>query len=147
MVETAIVLPVLFVFLLGTITIAMGIFRYQQVAALAREGARYASVRGGQYAQESGNGAADYKDIYNNAILPLAVGLDPNRIIFNSSSVSWPNGNWPTTASSSAATSSNPAGTPVINAVSITVGYQWIPESFISGTITLSSTSVMPISY
>ena len=39
-------LPVLFMFLIGTITIGMGIFYYQLVAGMAREGARYASVHG-----------------------------------------------------------------------------------------------------
>src|SRR5437763_529552 len=73
MVEAAIVLPTLFIILIGMITIGMGIFRYQQVAALAREGARYAAVHGAQYekdAQDAGDNtkhAADYTDIYNNA--------------------------------------------------------------------------------
>ena len=32
------------------------------------------------------------------------------------------------------------------NTVTVTVTYQWVPEAFFGG-ITLSSTSVMPISY
>jgi hypothetical protein len=134
-------------FLLGTVTFAVGILRYQQVAALAREGARYASVHGAQYAQDTGNSAADYTAIYNSAILPTAVGLDTGNLIFNANSVSWPNGNWPTRASSSAATSSVPAGTPVINTVRVTVAYTWTPIMYVTGSITLSSTSVMPMSY
>ncbi len=33
------------------------------------------------------------------------------------------------------------------NTVSVTVSYQWLPELYLTGPITLSSTSVMPISY
>ncbi len=40
----------------------MGIYRYQQVASLAREGARYASVHGSQYAADTGNAAATASD-------------------------------------------------------------------------------------
>jgi hypothetical protein len=132
-----------FLFLVATITMAMGMFHYQQVAALAREGARYASVHGAQYAQDTGNAAADYSSIYNNAILPMAVGLDSSLIVFNSSSVSWPNGKRPTSVNSSAST----PGTPLINTVSVTVAYNWTPGLSITGTIKLSSTAVMPITY
>lgn len=45
-VEAAIALPVAFLLILGTCVIGLGVFRYQQVASLAREGARYASVHG-----------------------------------------------------------------------------------------------------
>ena len=136
MAEAAIVLPTLFMFLIGTITIGMGIFRYQQVAALAREGARYASVHGGQYAQDTGNAAATSATIKSNAILPMAVGLDTAHL---SSSVTWSNGNW--------ATSANATGGTQVNTVSVTVVYNWTPERYIVGPIPLSSTSVMPMAY
>jgi hypothetical protein len=35
---------------------------------------------------------------------------------------------------------------PVTNLVTVTVTYLWIPEAFLGG-ITISSTSVMPMSY
>ena len=47
-IEGAIVYPVLLTLMLILIVGAMGIFRYQQVASLARQGARYASVHGYQ---------------------------------------------------------------------------------------------------
>ena len=50
MVEAAIVLPVVMMLTLGTCSTAMGVYYYQLVATLAREGARYASVHGSQYA-------------------------------------------------------------------------------------------------
>ena len=49
-VEAAIVLPVVMMLILGTFSTAMGVYYYQLVATLAREGARYASVHGSQYA-------------------------------------------------------------------------------------------------
>jgi len=77
-VEVAIVLPVLMMLTLGTCSTAMGVYYYQLVATLAREGARWASVHGTQYAADTGNSAATPADIYNNAILPMAVGLTPS---------------------------------------------------------------------
>src|ERR1041384_7473107 len=58
LVESAIVLGLLFFFLIGLIISGIGIHRYQEVASLAREGARWASVRGGQYAAETGQAPA-----------------------------------------------------------------------------------------
>ena len=77
-VDAAIVLPVVIMLTLGTCSTAMGVYYYQLVATLAREGARYASVHGTQYAADTGNSAATPADIYNNAILPMAVGLNLN---------------------------------------------------------------------
>jgi hypothetical protein len=47
-VECAIVLPVTFFLLFALVVGGMGVFRYQEVATLAREGARYASTHGHQ---------------------------------------------------------------------------------------------------
>src|SRR5262245_37729382 len=69
LVESAVVFPVFMILLLGLIVGGMGIFRYQQVAWLAREGARYASVRGADYKKEvSGATAATAQTIRDNAI-------------------------------------------------------------------------------
>jgi Flp pilus assembly protein TadG len=140
MVEAAIVLPILFLFILGLIVIGLGVFRFQQVAALAREGARYASVHGAQYAEESGSAAATPSDIYNNAILPQAVGLNPSNLSY---SVTWDANNAPTRANAN----SSPPGAPLGNTVSVSVTYTWMPEMLLVGPINLSSTAVMPMSY
>ena len=76
LVEFAVVGPVALLLLIGLVVMAMGVYRYQQVAALAREGSRYASVHGGMYAKETGNTAATQQDIHNNAVLAYAGGLD-----------------------------------------------------------------------
>ena len=67
-VETALVLPAAIVFILMILIGGLGVFRYNELALLAREGARYASVHGKQYEKETGNSAATAQDIYDNAI-------------------------------------------------------------------------------
>jgi len=124
--ETAIVLPVVMMLTLGTCSTAMGVYYYQLVATLAREGARYASVHGTQYAADTGNSPATKADIKNNAILPMAVGLNLNNLTY---AVNWNTTNSP------------------YNSVSVTVTYQWTPDLYITGPLTLTSTSVMPMSF
>jgi hypothetical protein len=111
---------------LGTCVLAMGIHYYQLVATLAREGARYASVHGAQYAAVTGNPAATSSSVYTNAILPIAVGLNTSNLSYT---VTWPSGNSP------------------YNPVSVKVTYQWTPGLYITGSINLTSTSVMPMSF
>jgi Flp pilus assembly protein TadG len=140
-IECAVVYPLVLLFSLGLVVGAFGVFRYQEVASLARRAARYASVHGTQYAKDTGNPAATPADIYNNAIVPYAVGLDTSKIVY---SVTY----------SSADNQPRPYSTTIVNGdivatgntVTVTVQYQWIPEAFFGG-VTLSSTSVMPMSY
>jgi hypothetical protein len=113
--------------ILGTCSTAMGVYYYQLVATLAREGARWASVHGTQYAADTGNPAATPADIYNNSILPMAVGLNLNNLNY---AVAW-----------------NTTKSPYNNSVSVTVTYQWTPDLYITGPLNLTSTSVMPMSY
>jgi Flp pilus assembly protein TadG len=143
MIEVAIELPILFLFIIGMVVVGLAIFRYQQVAELAREGARYASVHGTQYAADTGNAAATASDVYNNAILPVAVGLDPSAITY---SVAWNSSNSPTSANPN----STPPGTPITNTVTVTVTYTWSGVYIYHvGNLALSSkgTSTMPMSY
>jgi Flp pilus assembly protein TadG len=148
-VESAVILPILFLLVIGMCVLGPGIFCYQQVATLAREGARYASVHGAQYAAEqsvltkSKVLPADYAEIYNNAILPRAVGMDTASIVFDASSVVWPNGKSPITANPN----STPPGAPLIATVSVTVRYNWVPMVNFINPVMLSSTSTMPMSY
>jgi hypothetical protein len=112
----------------GTCSTAMGVYYYELVATLAREGARYASVHGWQYQQDvNGGNPVTASDIYNNAILPMAVGLNPSDLTY---SVTW-----------------NTTNSPYNNSVSVTVTYQWTPDLYITGPLNLTSTSVMPMSY
>jgi Flp pilus assembly protein TadG len=136
--EHALILPILILIVLGMIAGGLGVFRYQQMVTLAREGARYAAVRGAEYGTQPGKAAATPADVYNNAILPLAAGLDPAALSY---SVTWPNGKYAVYADAT----SNPPGQPK-GATVVTVSYNWIPEAVFGG-VTLSSTSVMPMQY
>jgi Flp pilus assembly protein TadG len=139
-VETAVALPIAMMLTVGTCVGGIGIYRYQQVASLAREGARYASVHGTQYATDTGHTAATSTDIYNNAIVPMAVGLDLNSLNY---SVTWNT----TNSQYSYNPNSTPPGQPLYNNVTVIVTYTWTPQLYITGPITLSSTSTMPMSY
>jgi Flp pilus assembly protein TadG len=126
-VETAIVLPVVVLFLFGILVGAMGIYRFQEVASLAREATRWASVHGSLYAQETGKSAATADDVYKKAILPKAISLDPSKLSYT---VTWTPNNQP------------PKGK-----VTVTVSYQWFPELFLVGPLNLTSSSTMQMCY
>jgi Flp pilus assembly protein TadG len=125
MLECAFVYPIVFLFVLGLIVGGLGIFRYQEVALLAREGARYASVHGTKYAQVTGKTAATANEVYQNAMLPRMVMLDPKQLTYT---VTWSPDNQPGSA------------------VTVTLKYNWIPEALLGNT-TLTSTSVVQMSY
>src|SRR5438876_682067 len=77
----AIVYPVMLMLTIGLAIVGLGVFRYLQVAELAREGARYAAVHGGEWATDWNSGTLTTRDnVYNNAILPHAAGLDSTQL-------------------------------------------------------------------
>ncbi len=123
--QFAITAPVLLLITLGTSVLGLGVSRYQLVAELAREGARYASVHGSQYASVTGNAAATASTVYANAIAPKNVMLAPSNLTY---SVTWTPNN-------------NPG-----SKVTVTVTYLWVPEAYL-GSMNLSSTSVMTMVY
>lgn len=124
-VEFAIVASVVLLLLIGLIVGALGVFRYQEVGRLAREGARYAAVHGDTYSLYTGQPAATPTDVYQKAILPAAVILDPAKL---AADVTW-------------SPDARQGGQ-----VTVTVRYQWLPEAYFKN-MTLSSTATMPISY
>lgn len=138
MLEFGIVFPVVFLLLLGLVIGASGMFRYQETAHLARLAARYAAVHGTQWAKDTGNTAPTPVDIYKNVVAPNTVMLDQSRITF---SMSYNTSNSPTHD-----IIVNNQVVAVTNTVTVTVSYLWIPEFFL-GSVTISSTSVMPMSY
>lgn len=167
LVEAAVVYPIVFMLMLGLLVGGMGVFRYQEVSHLAREGARWASVHGAQYHQDQGTypgsvggtyertdsspapGIRWYKvdsspasgtwtgDIYNGAIKPNIMTLDENYVTCE---IGWPR-------------VTNLAGTVVQDnpdnwrgsKVFVTVNYKWFPEVYLVGPFTLTSTSAMPM--
>jgi Flp pilus assembly protein TadG len=123
--ESAIVYPVVFLLILGLIIGGLGVFRYQEVAWLAREATRYASVHGTQYAKITGKPAATATDVYNNAIVPRVVCLNLSQLSYT---VTWSPNN-------------SPGST-----VSVMVSYHWVPEAFLPA-MNMSSTSSDVVAY
>ena len=153
-VEFAIVAPLVFFLFFAQLVGGLGVFRYQQVAHLAREGARYASTHGGTYqdegiAEQTGVAAVADSSKLSSYLAKKAVLLDPTRLHVK---VTWtaPSSYTPVNMPSYVDTNPNliPPGQSVIfNSVIVTVAYQWFPELYLVGPITLSSTSEMPMSY
>jgi hypothetical protein len=138
-VECAFVYPAFFLLVLGLLVGAAGIFRYSQLASLTRETARYASVHGAQYAKEMKVTAPTPADLYNNVVLAREVGFDTSQLNY---SITYSTDNSPFHTTLDA----NNNVIPIQNTVTVTLTYQWLPEAYLGG-ITLSSTSVMPMSY
>ena len=121
--EFALILPVLLMMTLGMIILGLGVSQYQIVATLAREGARYASVRGAGYAQTTSKPAATEADINAKIIQPRAVALGLPGCV---TTVTW--------------TPNNKAG----SQVAVNVRLVWVPAAYL-GTVNMSSTAVMTI--
>ena len=138
-VECAFVYPALFLLVVGLLVGAAGIFRHSLLASLSREAARYASVHGGQYAQEMKVTAPAPADIYDNVVLPRAQGFDTSQLNY---SITYDTSSWPYHTTLDAQNNV----IPIQNSVTVTLTYQWVPEAFLGG-VTLSSTSVMPMAY
>jgi Flp pilus assembly protein TadG len=123
--ECAFVYPITFLLILGLLIGGMGVFRYQEVASLACEASRYASLHGASYQQATGKAAATASDVYNQAVLPKAVALDPSQLTCN---VNWSPDNKPGST------------------VTVTISYHWVPEAFLPS-MNLSSTSTEAVIY
>ena len=143
LVEFALVLPVLLLLTLGTMVGALGVFRHQQVAAFAREAARYAVVHGGTYATEQSAALPDDTALFN-YIKPLATGFDTSG---NNT------GNLQVHATYDSATQlpeyippGGSTSTATVNQVTVTVTYVWQPEFFLPQ-MTLRSTTKLLLWY
>jgi Flp pilus assembly protein TadG len=129
LVEAAIVYPTTMLLMIATLVLGLAVFCYQQIAALAREGARYASVHGATYASESGQPYATSSTVMTNAIDPLIVGLNKNNL---TCTVTW---------------SPNPPSTSSPTTVTVELVYVYQMEAYFNSSFTLQSTSVMPVTY
>jgi Flp pilus assembly protein TadG len=136
-VEFAVACPIVFFVVLATIVGGQGVFLYQATATMAREGARWASVRGSQYAEETRQPAATAVTIYANAIVPGAVGLDLSKLSYT---VTWDQNNMPLTVYEDV---ERPEG----NTVTVTVNYRWDPAWRLIGPFNLTSTSTAQMLY
>jgi Flp pilus assembly protein TadG len=147
-VEAAIVLPVMLFLLLLLISGGMGVFRYQQVACQAREAARWACVRGSKWQSATKKTSPTQQQILQNAVLPFAAGMDTSKL---SIQVQWLNEatgmSVPWDSSSKAPTSVTASGQTVTNRVRVTVTYQWYPGIIVPGSLNLTSTCEIPMSF
>ncbi len=121
-VEGAVVYPVAILLLMGMILIGMGIFRYEQVQSLAREGARYASVHGPAYSGATGNPMATAGDVQT-YLATMAVGLSG----LTCTAVDYSASSLPCT-------------------VTVSLSYTWNPGTFFSS-MTWNLSSTMAVTY
>jgi Flp pilus assembly protein TadG len=148
LVEAAIVYPVLFVLIFGIVMVGIAVFRYQQVAHAAREGARWAAVHGFKYGEEGASAtptrtAATASDIYTNAIQPQIAGMQASGVTY---SVAWSTSNKQTHSYVYTDPSTGQSRVrEMANTVTVTVSYSWNTGLF--GVIPVSSTCVMTMSY
>jgi Flp pilus assembly protein TadG len=146
--EYAIVLSMFFLLTYGAVTVGWGMLVSNEVASLAREGARWASVHGGNRLSEYNashsptKSATTASDVYTNAILPRltksdgATWLDTSKLTY---SVTWlDSGQNPTYTNGSGAT--------VSNKVTVAVTYNWTPQLYLSA-MTLKGSSTMTMVY
>jgi hypothetical protein len=140
LVEFAFIGSLTFLLIAGLLIGGVGVFRYNLVATLARDAARQASVHGTQYAKETGNKAWTSSDVYNNVIVPEAIGLDLSKL------TPPPSVTWNTSNSPYRTQIVNNQFVTVNNTVTVTINYQWVSLGYF-GTINLTSTSVTPMTY
>jgi hypothetical protein len=159
-VEVCVIFSLTLLLVVGLVVCAMGVFRYQQTAYLAREAARFAAVHAGEYQQENAaaitagtlpNVTSSY--ITTNIVQADAVSLDPSGLqVAVKISTSGGTYDWDDTANNGqrwpySLRTINGTTYSETNTVSVTVTYQWAPEWFLTGPLTLSSTAVIPICY
>ena len=120
-VEFAMVGTALALLLFGLLIVGMGVFRFQQVASLAREGSRWVCVRGPQYQKETGASAPTSSDV-KTAISGMFFAMDSTDVTVT---LTWNSNN---------------------TIATVQVTYQWVPEALLGGT-TLSSTAKIPVCY
>lgn len=124
--EYAVALPILLMLTLGMVSLGQGASQSQMIAMLAREGARYASVRGADYQAATGKSATTQADVVAGGITPRVAGFPAGSL---TTAVAW----------------SSPDQA-VGSTVTVTVSYSY-PSAAYLGTVPMSSTAVMTISY
>jgi Flp pilus assembly protein TadG len=175
LVECAFVYPLTFLLLIGLVVTAQGVARYQEVAALARAGARYASTHGAQSRKDAGLAVGSPGTLLSSPGSSGTSGAGTGVVA--GSSLFWystdptkdsgTDTSWTGDAYDSAVRPKLVALDPsrltfkvgypsVVNQstkpdnwpgsqVTVTVTYQWLPDLYLVGPIPLSSTSSLPI--
>ena len=148
MVEAAVVFSVLFLCLFALVIGGLGVFRYFQVDCLARESARWLSVRGKNYATDTKTASPTEQQTYSEIVMPLAAGMNSKMLTMQ---VDWIDRRTDTATDWDAATKSvvsyTANGSPVTNHVRVTVSYKWFPEAYLVGPYYLRSVTEVPMSF
>jgi Flp pilus assembly protein TadG len=146
--EAAIVYPILLFLVLMIVLGGTAVFRYQQVALLAREAARWASVRGGDYHRDTNLPFPKEQDIFDQAVAPLATGMNLANL---TSQVEWIDQStgtaYPWDSASRDVCSIAATGEYVTNTVRVTASYQWSTGFSLLGDMRFQSISEIPMSY
>ncbi len=156
-VECAVVYPAAFLLVLGLIVGGLGVFRYQQTSHLARAGARFAAVRGGQREAETQQtppteqAIRDYV-ISQSAAMDISASALTVRVFLNITGVDALGNNTVTTVPWDVSRKAPYAvigdnGKARQNTVTVVVSYQWAPEAYLVGPFTLTSTATVPMQY
>ena len=146
--EAAVVYPVVIFLFLTLIVGGMAVFRYQQVACQARDAARWASVRGADWAAETSQSSPTKQQILEQAVLPLAAGMDTSQLTLQVQWIDQATGaavDWDSAGKDVRSISAG--GKAVTNTVRVTVTYTFGQDLLLPGTITLTSTSEIPMSF
>ena len=146
--EGAVVYGAVMVLLLALVLGGFAVFRYEQVACQAREAARWASVRGGNWQQEVNKPSPTQQQILDNAVLPLAAGMDTAKITIRVQWIDQSTGkatDWDSAPRD--VRSLTAGGSYVTNTVRVSVSYEYSPQFFVTGPLTVTSTSEVPMSY
>lgn len=144
-VELAVVLPIVCALVIAVIVGGIDVLRYQQVACLAREGARWASVRGADYAFDADGRPPTARQIVDAAVAPKAAAMDPAALVVKVELVDKGSNtvqDWD--ASAKATRSITAGGEYVTNAVRVTVSYAVTADVF-GEPLTIQSVCEMPL--
>jgi Flp pilus assembly protein TadG len=138
-VEVAVIMPFMVAIVVISIDLVGGIYRYHQLATLARAAARYASVHAGQYKEETGNPVATVSSIRTEVLEKSSYGLDLNKM---TCTLDWlpTNNNYPWRLESD-------TGAKKQNSVRVKLSYPWKPVTLMLFPVTLTSTSEVANSY
>jgi Flp pilus assembly protein TadG len=148
-VEGAIAYSAMFLLLLLLIAGGLGVFHYQQVAMLAQEAARTASVQGSNYQAQTGQPSPTQQQILQNVVQPLAANMDLTQLAI---AVDWIDGTNGTVvawdSSSKTPRKADPTtGAAVNNRVRVTITYKWSPAFFVQSPLTLQCVAEQPMSF
>jgi Flp pilus assembly protein TadG len=146
--ESALVYPPMLFLLLGFVICGMAVFRFQQVACLAREAARWASVRGADFQRDTNSESPAQQDILQQVVLPLATGMATEQLTLQVQWIDQGSGiiyDWDSATKDVRSVAAS--GDYVTNTIRVTVVYQCAPSFFWMSPLDLKSTCEIPMAY